>query len=70
MDTSIKENNVKEFTATQLKQELGSVMNAAQSEGEVRIVSRSRPDMFLMTWEGVAALINKTAKAYGGKDND
>lgn len=54
---------MKEFTATQLKQELGSVMNAAQSEGEVKIVSRSRPDMFLMTWEGIAALINKTAKA-------
>lgn len=56
---------MKEFTATQLKQELGSVMNAAQSDGEVKIVSRSRPDMFLMTWDGIAALINKTAKAYG-----
>ena len=65
---------MKEFTATQLKQELGSVMNAAQSDGEVRIVSRSRPDMFLMTWDGIAALINKTAKAYGkeseGKNNE
>ena len=60
---------MKEFTATQLKQELGSVMNAAQSDGEVRIVSRSRPDMFLMTCDGIAALINKTAKAYG-KEND
>lgn len=62
---------MKEFTATQLKQELGSVMNAAQSDGEVRIVSRSRPDMFLMTWDGIAELINRTAKDYGkGNDNN
>lgn len=40
---------MKDFTATNLKNRVTDILNAAQMDGAVRIVSRTRPAMVMMT---------------------
>ena len=47
------------FTATQLRQDSSKVFNEVQLSGQVKIISRSRPTMILMTEDELERLIKK-----------
>jgi len=47
------------FNATQLQSKLATVFNSVQSDGEVLISGRSRPDMVLMLKTEQDALVEK-----------
>lgn len=47
------------FTPTQLQSKLATVFNSVQSNGEVIIKGRSRPDMVLMLRDEKLALLEK-----------
>ena len=55
-----------EFTATQLRQDSAKVFNEVQSNGHAKIVSRSRPDMVLLTQNKLDAIL--LAKYEEGKN--
>ena len=54
------------FSATDLRQDSSKVFNQVQSQGWVKIKSRSRPDMVLLTQEELDALMQ--AKYEEGKN--
>lgn len=54
------------FSATELRQDSSKVFNQVQSHGWVRIRSRSRPDMVLLTQDELDALL--LAKYEEGKN--
>lgn len=54
------------FSATELRQDSSKVFNQVQSQGWVKIKSRSRPDMVLLTQDELDALL--LAKYEEGKN--
>ncbi|MDX1400254.1 MAG: hypothetical protein R3204_17115, partial [Oceanospirillum sp.] len=48
---------MKEFTASDLQKNIGSVLSEAQRIGWVKIKSRSRPDMVLVTQQHLDELL-------------
>lgn len=50
---------MKTYTATQLKQEISSVLNGVQTYGVVTITNRSRPDMVMMTEDDFKKLMSQ-----------
>jgi len=54
---------VTKFTTSDLKQKTGEVLNEAQRIGWVKIKSRSRPDMVLVTQQHLDDLLKQQEKA-------
>ncbi len=52
-----------DFTTSDLKQKTGAVLNEVQRIGWVKIKSRSRPDMVLVTQEFLDDILEKEGEA-------
>jgi prevent-host-death family protein len=53
---------MKTYTASELKQNIGDVLSDVQTRGSVKIKSRSRPDMVLITQDKLDRMLVAAAE--------